>query len=61
MQESGKMLQAKKIRFHTREKSKLVTRKSALHKQGTREKMTYLLRSGKVKEDELYGRRPRRR
>ena len=61
MQESGKMLQAKKIRFHSRDKSKLVLRKSALHKQKTRVKYTYLLRSGKLKEEDLYARKPRRR
>lgn len=61
MQESGKMLQAKKIRFHAADKSKLVLRKSALHKSKTRAKYTYLLRSGKLKEEDLYGRRSRKR
>ena len=62
MQESGKVLQAKKIRFRNRPKSKLVLRSSALHKQALREKYTYLIRSGKAKEEELFARksRPRR-
>jgi hypothetical protein len=61
MQESGKVLQAKKIRFHARDKSKLVLRKSALHKQQLRVKYTYLVRSGKVREEDLFARKPRSR
>lgn len=61
MQGSGKILQAKKIRFHKRPKSKAVLKKSALHRLATREKLTYLLRAGKIKEEELYARRPRAR
>jgi hypothetical protein len=61
MQESGKMLQAKKIRFHSSDRSELETKNSALHRQEKRNKITYLLRSGKMKEEELYARRKHRR
>lgn len=61
MQESGKMLQAKKIRYHKRQKSKTTLRKSALHRAEQRDKITYLLRSGKVKEEDLRPRRSRSR
>lgn len=61
MQESGKILQAKKIRFHARDKSKLVQRKSAMHRQALRSKYTYLIRSGKVKEEDLFSRKSRKR
>ena len=60
MQESGKILQAKKVRFYKRPKSKLLLRNSALHRQHIREKYAYLIRSGKMKEDELFGRKTRR-
>ena len=55
------MLQAKKIRFHSSDKSKLVLRKSALHKNKTRVKYTYLIRSGKIKEEDLYARKSHKR
>ncbi len=61
MQESGRLLQAKKIRFHKRDKSKTDLKKSALHRMVARDKIEYLLRAGKVKEEELYARKPRMR
>ncbi len=61
MQESGRMLQAKKIRFHNKPKGKLAMRTSALHKQAIRTKNQYLLRSGKATEEELQPKRGRRR
>lgn len=53
VQQSGKILQAKKIRFHAGPKSKLELRRSALHRIRTREKLEYMLRSGKMKEEDL--------
>lgn len=61
VQQSGKVLQAKKIRFYSPPQSKLAVRRSALHRSAAREKLEYLLRSGKMKEEELMGRGRKRR
>lgn len=58
MQESGKALEVKKNRFHSEKPSKTKSRVSALRREEKRKMRDYLLRSGKLREDE--GREPRR-
>jgi len=57
VQESGKILQAKKIRFHEGELSKSKQKKSALRRKEMREKYDYLERSGQLKEEEPKGKK----
>ncbi len=54
-QQSGKILQVKKIQFYTGSKSKSVRKKSALHRLAVAQKMNYLKKIGRLPED------PRRR
>lgn len=51
VQQSGKLLQAKKIRFHTKDKSKNLQRASALRREEIRQKRDYLKKVGKLKEE----------
>lgn len=51
VQQSGKVLQAKKIRFFTRPKSKRALRDSALRRIKIEDKKTYLKKVGKLKDD----------
>lgn len=59
IQESGRMLQARKIRFHETGKSKNAERAAALRRNELAEKREYLLKSGKMKEDDFRRRRRR--
>jgi len=56
IQASGRLIQAKKIRFHTAKPSKARTRGSALHRARTRVHREYLLKTGQVTEEELAAR-----
>ena len=60
VQQSGKVLQAKKIRFYTPPKSKLELRRSALHRIDVRDKLEYMVRAGKIKEEDLQVRKKKR-
>ena len=51
-QQSGKILQVKKIRFHTRKASKNTRKKSALHRLAMSQKMEYLKKIGRLPEEE---------
>jgi ribosomal protein S21 len=51
VQQSGKLLQAKKIRFHTSDKSRNLQRASALRRQELGKKREYLKKIGKLKEE----------
>ena len=51
VQSSGKVLQAKKIRFHKKEGSKNKQRDSALRREEKRESYEYLLKTGQLKEE----------
>lgn len=51
VQQSGKLLQAKKIRFHSPEKSRNLQRASALRREVLRKKRDYLKKIGKLKEE----------
>lgn len=50
-QQSGKILQVKKIRYHTKEKNRNMRRKSALHRLQKGEKIAYLKKIGKMPEE----------
>ena len=56
VQQSGRILQAKKIRFHAPSKSKNAMRKSALRRLEIAEKRDFLIKTGRLVEDE----RPKR-
>ncbi len=51
VQQSGKLLQAKKIRFHTSDKSKNLQRASALRREEIKKKREYLKKIGKLKDE----------
>lgn len=55
-QQSGKVLQVKKIQFHERDKSRNMKRRSALHRLKVANKMDYLKKIGRLPE-ETKGRR----
>ena len=61
IQQSGRLLQAKKIRFHARPKSKSANKKAALRREYLRAKKDYLIRSGQATEEDFRRRRGRRR
>jgi ribosomal protein S21 len=50
-QQSGKILQVKKIRFYERPKNKNMRKKSALHRIEVSEKMEYLKKIGRLPEE----------
>ena len=60
IQESGRMLQAKKIRFADTGKSKNAEREAALRRLFLSERREYLLKTGKLKEEDFGNRRRRR-
>lgn len=51
VQQSGKLLQAKKIRFHTSEKSRNLQKASALRREEIKKKREYLKKVGKLKDE----------
>ena len=57
IQESGKVLQAKKVQFRRPDKSKNLLRKSALVRLKERERREYLMKVGKFKDEEEEPRR----
>lgn len=57
-QQSGKILQVKKIQFFAGSKSKSVRKKSALHRLAVAQKMNYLKKIGRLPEEKT--RRPSR-
>lgn len=57
IQQSGRILQAKKIRFHESEKSKSALRDAALRRQYLSERREYLMKTGKLKEEEFGSRK----
>lgn len=50
-QQSGKILQVKKIRYHSKEKNRNMRRKSALHRLQKGEKIAYLKKIGRMPEE----------
>lgn len=61
VQESGTLLQARKIRFHAKSLSKNAGKAKALRREELREKREYLIRSGKATEEDFRPKRRRRR
>ncbi len=57
VQSSGKLLQAKKVRFLKKEGSKNKRRESALYREDKRKEYAYLMKTGQLKEEV----RPKRR
>ncbi len=57
VQESGKLLQARKIRFHSRTKSKAAVREAALRREYLRARREYLIKTGQATEEDF---RPKR-
>lgn len=53
VQESGRLLQAKKIRFHSRVKSKNLQREAALRREFLRSKKEYLIKTGQAVEEDF--------
>ena len=50
---SGLLLQARKVRFLQKPKSKNIRRASALHRKRIKDKIDYLRKSGQLKEEQL--------
>lgn len=51
VQQSGKLLEARKLRFHTDEPNKNKQRESALRRQEIKEKREYLMKIGQLVEE----------
>jgi len=56
-QQSGKILQTKKIQFYEHEPSKAARKRSALHRLTIAKKMNYLKKIGRLPEETNRGRR----
>lgn len=61
VQESGRILQAKKVRFFARSKSKNAGRDAALRREYLREHREYLLKTGQKTEEDFRPKRGGRR
>ncbi len=61
VQDSGRMIQARKIRFHTDLPNKNATKATALRRTELREKREYLIKSGQATEEDFRRRSKRRR
>jgi ribosomal protein S21 len=57
VQESGKLLQVRKIRFHSKTKSKAAVREAALRREYLRARRDYLIKTGQATEEDF---RPKR-
>tara|TARA_Y100000310_G_C20395913_1_gene675097 strand:+ start:454 stop:714 length:261 start_codon:yes stop_codon:yes gene_type:complete len=53
VQMSGRLLQARKIKFLAPSENKTKKKAAALKRKGVKEKINYLLKSGKITEEEL--------
>jgi len=53
VQDSGRLLQKKKIRYHKRKKSKTAVREAALRREYLKAKREYLLRTGQATEEDF--------
>lgn len=56
-QQSGKILQVKKIQFYERDRSRNMRRKSALHRLKMAGKIEYLKKIGRLPEEKMSNRR----
>lgn len=57
IQDSGRILQARKIRFHDKGKSKNAERTAAIRRTEIGERREYMLKTGKMKEEDFRRRR----
>ena len=57
VQQSGKIIQSRKVKYLTKEPSRNEQKKSALVKEGKRKERDYLKRIGKIDETERYFKR----
>ncbi len=53
VQESGKLLQVRKIRYHSKVKSKAATRDAALRREYLRGRREYLIKTGQATEEDF--------
>jgi len=53
VQDSGKILQAKKIRYHARPKSKGAQREAALRREYLKAKREFLIKTGQATEEDF--------
>ena len=53
-QQSGKILQVKKIRYKTKPANKTLRKKSALHRLAMSEKIAYLKKIGRMPEEKTF-------
>jgi len=60
VQQSGKLLQARKIRFYEPEKSRNLQRVSALRREDIKKKREYLKKVGKLKDEDTKNKYTRR-
>lgn len=61
VQDSGKVLQVKKIRYHSRAKSKTAQREAALRREYLKAKREFLIKSGQATEEDFRPKRGGRR
>ena len=61
VQESGRILQAKKIRFHKSPKNKNASRNAALRRTYLSARREYLIKTGKATEEDFLPKRRQRR
>lgn len=55
VQQSGRLLEARKIRFHSKDPNKTKVRESALHRLTAKAKREYLMKVGQYVEEERRG------
>jgi ribosomal protein S21 len=61
VQDSGRVLQARKIRFHSKDTSKNAGKEAALRREYLRAKKDFLIRTGQATEEDFRPKRRRRR
>ena len=54
LQQSGRLIQSRKIRFYEKDKNKNQLRKDALRRKGITAKRDYLRKIGKLKDEKSY-------
>lgn len=53
VQESGRLLQAKKVRYYARHKNKTALREAALRREYLRTRRDYLIKTGQATEEDF--------
>ncbi len=61
VQDSGRLLQKKKIRYHSKMKSKTAVRDAALRREYLKAKREFLIKSGQATEEDFRPKRGARR